>query len=40
MVQSGFDDAIVQINEISNKLISAVDHLWWNYKISSILTWS
>jgi hypothetical protein len=27
MVQSGFDDAIVQINEISNKLISAVDHL-------------
>ncbi len=27
MVQSGFDDAIVQINETSNKLISAIDHL-------------
>ncbi len=27
MVQSGFDDAIIQINETSNKLISAIDHL-------------
>jgi hypothetical protein len=27
MIQSGFDDVIVQINETSNKLISAIDSL-------------
>jgi len=29
MIQSGFDEAIVQTNEISNKIISAIDNLFW-----------